>query len=77
MSDRGPGPDPAAGDTGFTQLRTSRLVLRRFRPDDAASLRNHRSAALLERVGMRREAHRLAADHHSAPVDTWSGRHKR
>lgn len=43
MSDRGPGPDPAAGDTGFTELRTSRLVLRRFRPDDAASLAGYRS----------------------------------
>ena len=69
--------------------------------------RNHRSAALLERVGMRREAHHVAAlwskgewtdeyayallarewagrqrlrplsDQHSAPADTWSGRHKR
>ena len=43
MTDRGAGPDPTRGDTGFSQLRTSRLVLRRFRPDDAASLAGYRS----------------------------------
>lgn len=38
-----PAPEPAGGDAGFTALRTPRLVIRRFRAEDAEALAGYRT----------------------------------